>query len=126
MYATIYINIIHRAIYRGICICVYITGWRRPIGCLKLQAIFRKIATNYRALLRRMTSKDKASYGSSTPCTIHRARDCPMYYTRTYVRDKVYTRTYIRDIVYTRTYIRDIVYTRTYRRYSVYKYIYKI
>ena len=27
-----------------------ITGWRRPIGCLKLQVIFRKRATNYRAL----------------------------------------------------------------------------
>ena len=31
------------------------TGWRRPIGCLKLQVIFRKRATNYRALLREMT-----------------------------------------------------------------------
>jgi len=27
------------------------TGWRRPIGCFKLQVIFRKRATNYRALL---------------------------------------------------------------------------
>jgi len=44
------------------------TGWRRPIGCLKLQFIFRKRATNYRALLRKMTHKDKASYGSSPPC----------------------------------------------------------
>ena len=26
------------------------TGWRRPIGCLKLRVIFRKRATNYRAL----------------------------------------------------------------------------
>ena len=46
-----------------------ITGWRRPIGCLKLQVIFRKRATNHRALLRKMTYKDKASYGSSPPCT---------------------------------------------------------
>ena len=30
-------------------------GWRRPRGCLKLQVIFRKRATNYRALLRKMT-----------------------------------------------------------------------
>ena len=37
------------------------TGWRRPIGCLKSQGIFRKRATNYRALLRRMTYQDKAS-----------------------------------------------------------------
>jgi len=32
------------------------TGWRRPVGCLKLQVIFRKRATNYRALLRKMTA----------------------------------------------------------------------
>jgi len=30
--------------------CSRRTGWRRPIGCLKLQVIFRKRATNYRAL----------------------------------------------------------------------------
>jgi len=44
------------------------TGWRRPIGCLKLQIIFRKRATKYRALLRKMTYKDKTSDGSSPPC----------------------------------------------------------
>jgi len=37
----------------------------RPIGCLKLQVIVRKRAANYRALLRKMTCKDKASYASS-------------------------------------------------------------
>jgi len=42
-------------------------GWPRLIECLTLQGIFRKRATNYRALLRKMTSKDKASYGSSPP-----------------------------------------------------------
>ena len=45
------------------------TGWRRPIGCLKLHVIFRQRATNSRALLRRMTYKDQAFYGSSPPCT---------------------------------------------------------
>ena len=45
------------------------TGWRRLIGCLKLQVIFRKRATNYRALLRQMTYEDKASYDSTPPCT---------------------------------------------------------
>ena len=44
------------------------TGWRRPIGCLKLQVIFRKGATNCRALLRNITYIKKASYGSSSPC----------------------------------------------------------
>jgi len=37
------------------------TGWRRLIGCLQLQVIFRKRATNYRALLRKMTYEDKPS-----------------------------------------------------------------
>jgi len=45
------------------------TGWRRPIGCLELQVIFRKRATNYRALLRKMTYEDKASHDSTPPCT---------------------------------------------------------
>ena len=31
------------------------TGWRRPIECLKLQVSFRKRATKYRALLRKIT-----------------------------------------------------------------------
>ena len=43
-------------------------GWRRPIGSLKLQVIFRKRATNYRALLRKMTYENKASYDSTPPC----------------------------------------------------------
>ena len=46
-----------------------ITGWRRPKGCQKMQVIFRKRATKYRALLRKITCKDKASYGSSPPCS---------------------------------------------------------
>ena len=45
------------------------TGWRRPIGCLKLQVIIRQRATDYRALLRKMTYEDKASYDSTPPCT---------------------------------------------------------
>jgi len=45
------------------------TGWRRRRGCLKLQVIFRRRATNYRALLRKMTYKDKTCCGSTPPCT---------------------------------------------------------
>ena len=52
----------------GACRCVHDTEWRRPIGCLELQVTFRKRATNYRSLLRKITYKDKASYGSSLPC----------------------------------------------------------
>jgi len=47
------------------------TGWRRLRGCLKLQVIFRKRATNYRALLRKMTYEDKASYDSTPPSILH-------------------------------------------------------
>jgi len=43
-------------------------GWRRFIGCLEVQVIFRKRATNYRALLWKMTYEDKASYDSTPPC----------------------------------------------------------
>ena len=54
------------------------TGWRRLIGSPKLQIIFHKRGTKYRSLLRKMTYKDKGSYGSSPPCTtgrIHMWRD---------------------------------------------------
>jgi len=36
------------------------TGWRRPIGRLVLQVIFRKRAINYRALLREMTPRRRS------------------------------------------------------------------
>jgi len=47
------------------------TGWRRLIGSPKLQIIFHKRATKYRALLRKMTYQDKGSYESSPPCTMY-------------------------------------------------------
>jgi len=40
----------------------------KTIGCLKLQVILCKRATNCRALLRKMTYKDTASYGFLPPC----------------------------------------------------------
>jgi len=43
------------------------TEWCRPIGCLKLQVIFCKRATKYRALWQKMTYQDQVSYGSSPP-----------------------------------------------------------
>ena len=45
------------------------TGWPRLIGSPKLHIIFHKRATKYRALLRKMTYKDKGSSESSPPCT---------------------------------------------------------
>jgi len=47
------------------------TGWQRCIECLKLQVIYRKRATNYRALLRKMTCEDKASYDFTPLCMTH-------------------------------------------------------
>jgi len=52
----------------------YDTGWRRPIGCLISWITFRKLATNYRALLRKLTCKDKASHESLPPCTLRSSR----------------------------------------------------
>ena len=57
---------------RHLATSMHATGWRSPIGCLKLQVIFRKRATNYRVLLQKTTYKDKASYESS-PLVIHSA-----------------------------------------------------
>jgi len=45
------------------------TGWPRLIGCLISRVIFRKRATNYRALSWKMTYEDKACYASTPPCT---------------------------------------------------------
>jgi len=56
--------------------------WRRPIVCHTMQVIFRKRATIYRALLRKMTYEDKASYGSSPPgICIEKDNSGHMYYT---------------------------------------------
>ena len=54
------------------CVAVCCTGWRRPIGCLISEITFRKLATNYRALLRKMTYTDKASYDSTPPSSVLR------------------------------------------------------
>jgi len=55
-------------------------GWRRCIGCLKLQVCFRKRATNCRALWQKMKYQDKASYASSPPCTYgYRGLRHPVY-----------------------------------------------
>ena len=60
-----------------VCICIghrVGTGWRRRVGSLKLQVIFRKRATNYRALLRKTTYKDKTSYDSKPACKSKQTR----------------------------------------------------
>ena len=54
------------AIYR--CLEATTTLWRRLIECLKLHVVFRKRATNYKALSRKIMCKDKTSYGGSPTC----------------------------------------------------------
>ena len=44
------------------------TGWSRLVGCPKLQVIFRKRATNYKALLRKIACEDKGFYDATTLC----------------------------------------------------------
>jgi len=52
--------------YACVCFCVSkvlsALNAQRLIGCLKLQVIIRKRATNYKAFLWKMTYEDKASY----------------------------------------------------------------
>jgi len=48
----------------------FATGWRRPIGCLKLQVIFHKRATNYRALFWNV-SKSQLARWLATMIHIH-------------------------------------------------------
>ena len=74
LYVYIYYIYIYIHMYIYICVCTRThthnpcTGWRRLIGSPKLQIIFHKRATKHRALLRKMSYKDKGSYESSPPC----------------------------------------------------------
>jgi len=55
-----------------VCACAFwhtTTEWHRPIGCRILAVSFHRLATVYKALLRRITCKDQASYEFSPPCS---------------------------------------------------------
>ena len=69
IYVYIYISYTCICCHCAIPCAALSTGWRRLGGCLNLQVIFCKRATNYRALLWKMTYEDKASYDSTPPCT---------------------------------------------------------
>ena len=76
----------------------YDTGWRRCIACLKLQVSFRKRTTNQRALVRKMTCKDKASYASSPPCRVcERKKKKEEVRQRKRKKDDACTRARVRD-----------------------------
>jgi len=72
MGALVYIYItmqglVHMFILIFILICSFSAEWPRPKGCLISRITSRKLATNYRALSRKMTYKDKTSYESLPP-----------------------------------------------------------
>jgi len=75
-----------------------VTGWSRPIGCLISYITFRKLATNYRALLRKMIYTDKAPYESSPSCNSRVAVARCMHMcdvTRSYVCGKLHSYVWI-------------------------------
>ena len=81
------------------------TEWQRPIGCLKLQNSFHQRATHYRALLRKETYNDKASYGSYPPCMSLHTRECLVSYAAQapiyiYMHTYVYICTYVCTCIY--------------------------
>jgi len=69
IWLILHTNMRESACYTRCTIYNHDTGWRRRTGCLKLQVIFCKRAIHYRALLQKMTYKDKPSHASSPPCT---------------------------------------------------------
>ena len=61
-YNRVWNRVANKAVKRALDkVPVVAAGWRRGIGCLKLQVSFRKRAANFRGLLRKMTFKDKVS-----------------------------------------------------------------
>ena len=103
------------------------TGWRRLIGSPKFQIIFHKKATKYRALLQKMTYKDKGSYESSPPsiswkicCNI--LHICIFIYTYVYICMYIYIYICIYALyIYMYKYI--YIYIHSFYTYITYSYI---
>jgi len=109
--------VIHSCLYICIYIDIYIkythaaAGWQTPIGCLKLQVMFRNKVTNHRAFLRKTTCRDKASYGSSPPCinalntrthTLYTYSWTPTHILQTHTLSvDIYTHTSVHTCIYT-------------------------
>jgi len=64
--STLHIYHVHISI--NICVSAVRTGWRRPIGCSISWVTFRKLPTNYRGFMRKMTKTKKAACESLPPC----------------------------------------------------------
>ena len=109
-----------------------------------MQVSFRQRATNYRALLRKMTYKDKTSYGSSPPCSadakalqmalekflnmlrnfsVENFLKC-VYYIYTCIHIYIYQNIFIYMYIYVHIYIRMYIYIHIYIRIYIHIYIY--
>jgi len=104
-------------------------SWYRVVKThrmLRLHVIFRKRATNYMALLRKMIYKDKASYDSTPPCTYKRdilRRNCmSTLYIHVCVCVCVYIHTYI--YIYICIYLYIYIYIHAYICIYIYVCIY--
>jgi len=86
------------------------TGWRRLIGSPKLQMIFHNRATKYRALLLKMTYKEKGPYESSPPCIDGRSHDHALVLTLLYIQIYIYTSMCVRACIYIYIYIYMYIY----------------
>jgi len=121
-YKYIYIHILlHVYIYR-------VTTRQKNVGCLKLQVIFRKKATNYRALLRKMTYEDKASYGSLSPFTYIYIYRVTTHWIKTWLSHDFVMKIYIYTYYYIYTYTCVVTLTWPWRDFgmniSIYIYVY--
>jgi len=76
-------------------------GWQKCTGCRRSQVMFRKRATNHRALVRKMTYRDKASYVSSKLCIHNRDTIClPLIHDRDTMLHKRHTMLHNSDTMY--------------------------
>jgi len=62
-----------------ICVTWRVQGGEDSNDALSRRWFFRERATNYRAFLREMTCKDKASYDSTLPCSVCTTQLCHVY-----------------------------------------------
>jgi len=64
--AVCVVQCLWKCVLQCVC-CRVVISWSRLVQCLISWVVFRKLATNYRALLQEMIYKVKAPYGSLPP-----------------------------------------------------------
>ena len=104
-------------------VCTFggVGGWRHElrsmklaphIACRKLKVSFTKRATNFRAMLRKMTYKDRASYDSTPPLAKRIAREDAnlIDYMKTNTRTRTHTHTHTHTHAHTQAVIHPIAF----------------